>query len=329
MHLEHLNYLVCPTCKANLIIAETEQQSQTIIETGSLKCIACAETYPIIRHIPRFVPLENYASGFGLEWTKHARTQYDSYSGANISETRLFNETRWARQLAGQVILELGSGSGRFTEHLISTGAMVISTDLSYAVEANYSSNGSKANVLIVQSNIYKMPFRENFFDKILCIGVLQHTPDVKQSFMRLPPYLKSGGSLVIDVYRRQHGLREWLRPRNWARALTQNLEPEKLYRWCERYVTLMWPLTRSLHKIPGGRQIIWALLIADYTGFYNLSQQMLREWAILDTFDILAPAYDQPQHLETVQAWFEESNLGNIEVHYGYNGIEGRGTKL
>lgn len=328
MRPEHLTYLICPSCKADLLIAKIEQGSQTAIVTGQLKCVNCNETYPIIRHIPRFVPLENYATGFGLEWTKHARTQYDSYSGAKISETRLFAETRWPRQLAGQTILEVGSGSGRFTEHLISTGAMVISTDLSYAVEANYASNGTKPNILIVQSDIYNMPFRQNFFDKLLCIGVLQHTPDVKRSFISLPPYLKSGGSLVVDVYRQYHGLREWLRPRNWARAITRRMEPEKLYHLCEQYVTIMWPLVKFLRKLPGGRRIIWTMLIADYTGFYKLSDQSMREWAILDTFDILAPAYDQPQHLETMQTWFTEAELNDIEVHYGYNGIEGRGLK-
>ncbi|MBI1877686.1 MAG: methyltransferase domain-containing protein [Chloroflexi bacterium] len=328
MRQQHLKYLACPACRADLTLIEVTSQNEISIETGTLCCVKCSQTYPIIRHIPRFVPLENYASGFGLEWTKHARTQYDSYSGASISETRLFAETRWPRQLTGEVILEVGSGSGRFTEHLITTGAMVVSTDLSYAVEVNYNSNGSRANALIVQSDIYKMPFREYAYDKLLCIGVLQHTPDVKRSFMSLPPYLKSGGSLVVDIYRKQHGLREGLRPRNWARAITRKVEPEKLYHWCERYITLMWPRTRFLHKIPRGRRIIWALLIADYTGRYDLSDQILREWAILDTFDILAPAYDQPQHLETIQAWFAEAKLCNVDVHYGYNGIEGRGVK-
>lgn len=36
------------------------------------------------------MPRENYASGFGLDWTKHARTQYDSYSGIRASEQRFY-----------------------------------------------------------------------------------------------------------------------------------------------------------------------------------------------------------------------------------------------
>ena len=54
----------------------------------------------------------------------------------------------------------------------------------------------------------------------------------------------------------------------------------------------------------------------------------MLKEYAILDTFDMLSPAYDTPQYLRTVKEWFKNTNMSNIDVHYGYNGIEGRATK-
>lgn len=47
------------------------------------------------------------------------------------------------------------------------------------------------------------MPFKRDFFDKLLCIGVLQHTPDVKKSFYTLPLFLKSRGSLVVDAYKK------------------------------------------------------------------------------------------------------------------------------
>jgi hypothetical protein len=54
----------------------------------------------------------------------------------------------------------------------------------------------------------------------------------------------------------------------------------------------------------------------------------MLREWAILDTFDMLSPRYDAPQTLENVREWFRVAGLDAVEVEIGYNGIEGRGKK-
>jgi SAM-dependent methyltransferase len=324
----HLKFLNCPECKSDLKLLEVKINDNDSIESGKLQCLNCKLNYPIIRHIPRFVPLENYASGFGLEWSKHARTQYDSYSGVNVSEKRFFEETKWPRDLAGQIILEVGSGSGRFTEHAASTGAMVFSTDYSYAVEANYASNGKKNNVFIVQADIYKMPFRENIFDKLFCFGVLQHTPDVREAFLQLPRYLKSGGDIAVDVYLKRNNLKRFLITKYWVRPFTKRMNPKILYKITSNYVNIMWPLSKLIHKIPYGRQINWALLVADYRGVFDLKEDILKEWAILDTFDMLSPTYDKPQTIETVKQWFNDADLSTIDVHYGYNGIEGRGKR-
>jgi uncharacterized protein YbaR (Trm112 family)/ubiquinone/menaquinone biosynthesis C-methylase UbiE len=333
MRNEHLDLLVCPSCKSALRVVGHEDDGRSI-KSGALHCSGCKHEYPIVGHIPRFVPLENYASGFGVEWTKHARTQHDNYSGVAVSETRFFDETRWPRRLEGETILEVGSGSGRFTVHAASTGAMVVSLDYSHAVEANYASNGCRDNVLIVQGDLYQMPFKEASFDKLFCFGVLQHTPDVKGAFMCLPPYLKPGGGLAIDVYRKQTGIKKLLPTALWVRPLTRRLPPERLYRWTERYVQAMWPVARSLRKLPRLHEILkWRLLVPDYWGsrtipWQNMSDVLLKEWAVLDAFDDLSPRYISPQTLEEVKCWFKAARLNNVEVCYGYNGIEGRGTK-
>ena len=94
-------------------------------------------------------------------------------------------------------------------------------------------------------------------------------------------------------------------------------------------YVKFMWPLTKLINKLPFGKNINFSLLISDYRGVLDLSEDKLLEWAILDSFDALSPAYDSPQTINTLKKWFNENNLQDIEIHYGYNGIEGRGTKL
>jgi len=328
MKKEHLKFLACPECGSPLEMADAHENPDGQIESGRLTCGKCETDYPVIRFIPRFVPLTNYASSFGLEWSKHARTQYDSYAGSNVSEKRFFEETKWPRDLTGQTILEVGCGSGRFTEQAVSTGAMVISLDYSYAVEANYASNGWRDNVLIVQADIYKMPFPANFFDKLFCFGVLQHTPDVKRAFSVLPGFLKSGGSLAVDVYRIRPFFKQILKTKYLLRPLTKRMKPEFLYRLTSNYVRLMWPLARRINRFRYGKVLMWVLLIADYRDKYDLEEEILKEWAILDIFDMLSPAYDSPQTMDTMKQWFEENKLNNIDICYGYNGIEGRAEK-
>jgi SAM-dependent methyltransferase len=325
----HLKLFACPECQAEIILAAGASEADGRIRNGVLQCVGCQQRYEVKNYIPRFVPEENYCQGFGLEWSLHSRTQYDSYTGANLSETRFFQETKWARNLTGETILEVGCGSGRFTEHAAKTGAMVVSVDLSGAVEANYAINGHQPNVIIAQADIYKLPFKHKFFDKIFCFGVLQHTPDVRQSFMSLPLYLKPGASLVVDVYKKYFLLKRLLVTKYWVRPFTRKIDPVKFYCWCKRYIDFMWPLTRLFNKIPTvGRHINWSLFIADFSNNYPLTKEVAKEWAILDTFDRLNPAFDFPQRLNTIQGWFEEAKFQNIEVNYGYNGIEGRGVK-
>lgn len=327
MRIQHVSYLACPGCHGELFVERVDEGDAESIKTGSLGCSNCVTSYPVSGHIPRFVPAENYASGFGFQWRTHPETQYDCHSGSKISENRFFDETKWSRDLKGQTILEVGSGSGRFTDQAATTGAMVVSLDYSQAVDANYHGNGHKDNVLIVQGDVYAMPFPDQSFDNVLCIGVLQHTPDVEESFFCLTKYVKPGGSLVVDVYRR----RWWtylLVTQRWIRPLTKRLDPAMLHKLVVKWVNMVWPVARVLSKLPKSRFIIRnVLFISQYQGILPLDDDRQKEWAILDTFDVLSPAYDKPQTLRTVKKWFERAGLEHIEVHYGHNGIEGRGA--
>jgi len=244
-----------------------------------------------------------------------------------LSETRFFEETRWPRNMPGEIILEAGSGSGRFTEQAASTGAVVVSMDYSYAVEANYASNGTRENVLIVQADIYAMPFRSGYFDKVFCFGVLQHTPNVRLAFLALPPMLKPGGELVVDVYKKTF-FRTCLATKYYIRKLTRNIQPAQLYQLTRRWVDFVWPISLLLSRIPRiGPILNWRLLIPDYS-VVGLRGNILKEWAYLDIFDMLAPCYDSPQTINTLQKWFQEVGMADVVVHYGYNGIEGRGKR-
>ncbi len=321
MRLEHLNILVCPACQGRLACAsEDADLAGGSIMSGCLVCASCKQDYPVVAGVPRFVPRENYASGFGLEWTKHARTQYDSYSGIPVSEQRFFDETAWPRDLTGEVILEVGSGSGRFTEQAARTGATVVSFDYSYAVDANFASNGSSNNVLIVQADVFKMPFRPRTFDRIFCFGMLQHTPSPSRAFAALPAVLKPGGALCADIYKVSFW-RTIGQTKYWVRPFTRRMNPDLLYARARRWVDFMWPLASFLRRLPKGYAINWRLLVADYS-FLGLKGQMLKEWSYLDTFDMLSPRYDRPATRETFRQWAERAHLTDIDAFYSPHGV-------
>lgn len=325
MRRSHLRYLICPRCSGPLELDAAGDDEGDVLETGKLSCVNCRAEFPVVRGVPRFVPVQNYASSFGIEWTHHAKTQYDSFTGLTLTEDRFFGDTGWARGLPGEVVVEVGSGSGRFTEQAARTGAMVISFDYSHAVDANYESNGGKENVLIAQADLYAMPLQPGTADKLFCFGVLQHTPDAHAAFRALLPCLKPGGELVIDVYKKTFTLTV-LASKYYVRRFTRNLDPARLYRLTTRWVNAMWPLASVIRRIPRvGPAINWRLLVADYS-IQGVNGQLLKEWAYLDTFDMLSPRYDSPQSIATVREWFANSGLVDWSVRYGGTGIVGRG---
>lgn len=324
---EYITYLACPKCRGDLTIDRIRQADGHRIESGELACERCGVIYEIVRFVPRFVSMDNYATSFGLEWSKHRKTQYDAYTGLPLSEQRFFEETKWDRDLCGERILEVGSGSGRFTEQAAKTGAFVVSMDYSSAVDVNYEMNGNRGNVFVVQGNIYAMPFKRMMFDKLFCLGVLQHTPDPFRAFMSLLPYVKHGGNIAVDVYKKT--MDAYISLKYYVRPFTRNMAPERLYRLTRRYVDFMWPFCNLIRRIPKiGRMINWALLVADHSN-RGLKGEILKEWAYLDTFDMLSPRYDNPQTIQMVNRWFLKGGVHDIEVQYGYNGIEGRGTVI
>lgn len=328
MNKKFLVYLCCVECKNNLVVKDERICNEKIVH-GVLECASCSSRYPIINYIPRFVPVSNYADSFGMQWNIHKNTQHDKYSDVKSSEERFINETKWDKNLEGEIIIEAGCGAGRFTQFAANTGAMVLSFDYSSAVEASYQHHGDKENVLIIQADIYNMPFKDEIADKIFCFGVLQHTPDSRESLKSLSEKLKQGGKIAADNY--PFLSTTWFHTKYWVRPITKRLNHKLLYWWCEKHVKLMWPIfkmNRKLFSPKRANRINWRLLIPDYTS-HGLSDDKLKEWAVMDLFDMLSPQYDNPVKLKTFEKWFNELGYKDIDVHMGYNGCEGRGTKI
>lgn len=330
LKLDHIEMLVCPRSGEQLVLGPDAVVEGDRVREGHLVEPRTGERYPIKNYIPRFVPQENYAKSFGVEWAVHCRTQYDEYSGVSLSQKRFEEEAKWEKDLGEQRVLEVGSGSGRFTREALKTGALLVSFDYSNAVEANYAQNGASDRLLLVQASVYEAPFRREYFNKAFCFGVLQHTPDPKAAFMKMVQQVRPGGRVASDVYLKN--IAKWLLgTKYWVRPFTRNRDPERLYARLKKYVDVMWPLAKVVRRIPRiGPALNWRLLIADYSrDLPDASDEQLREWAHLDTFDMLSPQYDKPQTLREFRAWHHEAGLKDIEVVHGYNGVEGRGTKV
>jgi len=296
----------CPTCGQVASLGagpEPELLCEAGHRFGSVQGVLClCET-------------ESYADSFGDEWLAYARTQVDRWNGTTISRDRLFQYTRWPRDLSGQRVLEVGSGSGRFTQVLLDAGAEVVSFDYSAAVVANAQNNGGAGRLTLFRGDIYRIPFAPRSFDRVACIGVLQHTPDPAAAFQALVRMLRPGGHLAADIYR--VGLANLLSPKYPLRLLRRFIPRDRVVPLARRVVPALLPVKSALRRVPVLGVPLAHLLVpvADYRGRLPLSEAQAREWSELELIDALTPAHDHPATRRTVLGWCREAGLVDVDV--------------
>jgi SAM-dependent methyltransferase len=311
-----LSLLRCPLTGSRLVvlpgyeIAENEEMVNGILmsEVGN-------HMYPIRNFIPRFVPQSNYADNFGMQWNHFAKTQLDSHSGHSISADRFWMATGWkSAEMKDRWVLDVGCGSGRFAEVALDSGANVVSLDYSSAVDACYSNLRHHPNLHVIQGDIYALPFALETFSFVYSLGVLQHTPDVAKVFAALPPLVCGGGRLCVDYY--EKSFKSSLLPKYWLRPLTKDMPKQKLFSLLQKVVPVLLPISRAFGKIPLlGKLLKRAIPVANYDALLPLTEKQLVEWALLDTFDWLSPAYDNPQTNESARYFMEQAHMEEIEV--------------
>lgn len=313
MHLKLLDLLACPRCRAELECLATATGDDGRIVTGTLACTACDGSYPIERSIPRFVPSRNYASSFGYQWNRFKQEQIDSTNGTRQSEERVYSETGWTREwLRGKWILDAGCGAGRFLDVLADTDAEVVGVDITDAVDAAYSNLGGRGNVHLLQASIYELPFRDGAFDGCYCIGVIQHTPDPERAVRALPRVVKEGGRLAVTIYERRTFTP--LNTKYLVRPITRRMSKPALLSAIRVAMPVLFPLSELLFRIPLlGRVFRFVMPVANYVEKPDLTIRQRYQWAVLDTFDMLAPAYDQPQREDDVRRALESSGVRQV----------------
>jgi SAM-dependent methyltransferase len=331
MRRDAVGLFACLKCGGALGIADVivEDAAAGEIAEGGLVCSACSTKVPILRNIPRFVPSESYASSFGFQWNRFDRIQIDKFMRNNLSRDRFYATTGWPVRLEGQRILEAGCGAGRFTQLALETGAEVVSFDLSSAVDANWRNNAGTPKLTVFQASIYEIPLRRGTFDKVFCMGVLQHCPDVAGAFRSLLPFLRPGGEIVIDVYEKHSGFP----PLKYiARPFFRPLGTEGTYRVLRWMIPPAFELKKTLHKMPVVGKRLAALIpigpISHVERGLDYTDEELKQVKILSALDMLSPVYDQPQHMEDVRCWFEEAGFQEVELRHGYNGINAKGRR-
>lgn len=142
---------------------------------------------------------DRYCESFGYEWTKFSGDYLDNVWDYDKSRSYLeYYLGLPLTHLDGLRVLEVGSGTGRFSQVLVNYCKELVSVDLSSAVYVNKARDA--ANIRLIKEDFYNLEF-EHEFDVVLCMGVLQHTSDPAAHLIRLFDYAKENGIVAFNVY--------------------------------------------------------------------------------------------------------------------------------
>ena len=99
-----------------------------------------------------------------------------------------------------------------------------------------------------------------------------------------------------------------------WVRPLTRGLSSERLLGLIKLMMPPAFALSEVLFRIPVLNRVFrFVLPVANYVDAKDLTMRQRYQWAILDTFDMFAPAYDQPQREGDVARILTERGVREI----------------
>lgn len=330
--------LACPECHGPLHTECTARNGEEVI-AGTLDCRECRLRFPIRDGIPRFVSSDAYVASFSFEWKRWRRTQFDTAARQTSESTFQASTGKLAGGLAGKLVLDAGCGPGRYLDLVARSGAQVVGVDLSLAIDVARENFQNDPNVHLLQADLLRLPFPPRTFDFVFSIGVLHHTRNTREAFLRLVKVTKPGGEVALWVYplrrltetfrffpdrvnevlaqdvnfripSRGAGIVRRLAPlldgimessSRMERTITTRLPTRWLYALCHLAIPLYY-----IYRVP----LFYPLRLVT-----KIAMDPDPEWRVLDTFDWYSPQYQWKHTYPQVRRWFEEAGLEEISL--------------
>jgi SAM-dependent methyltransferase len=244
---------------------------------------------------------------FGYQWTHFAdmveanRAHFLSYIAP--MEPSFFQ---------GKFGLDAACGFGRHLFYAREFGARMVGVDFSEAIKSAGTVMAGRDGAALVKGNLYHLPFKQEAFDFIYCLGALHHLPDPERGFQSLLPHVKPGGAVFIWVYSKKRRLLNAVLEA--VRSVTTRLPLRLLDHLCRAlaavdYGLFIWPYRLLAGGLSTHGIVLWA------PPRVRLYAQFPFRVCYADWFDRLgAPIrfyYDE----RDLQGWAVRAGLKNVVI--------------
>lgn len=309
MNKKFLNILCCPNTHKTLTLVDPVIHNDDII-SGFLE--ADNFRYIIRDGIPRFVDDNGYSINFNFQWKKWSRTQFEKENIGKSMEgytRRMFEKiTELSKtKVKDKFVLDIGCGAGRFIDIVLEKGGVPVAIDNSGAIDTSKKNFKNYSNeILFIQADALKLPFKKECIDFAYSIGVLHHTPSPKNAVEEAYRVIKQDGELAVSVYPKRA---YYTFPSvNFWRKIFKFLTPVLGFYPALIYSYFFGSINFLLAKIY--KPLSYPLRI-----FFPSVCLPDFKWSILDTFDSVTPSYQSGYDLYEVSGWFLDSNFTKLRI--------------
>jgi SAM-dependent methyltransferase len=224
--VNELEVYACPVCRRPL------RQ-----EDASLRCSACAQSFPIIDSIPDFIREELSRSADPvlrrMRFIDRMARIYETklwypivltaYGGFRSPSLRQLIETVTHRiQLTKGRVLDVACGPGTYGRRIASPLKEVFGIDVSMGMlrqGAAYVAKEGVSNIHFARARVEAIPFEGAFFDAVVCSGSLHLFADTVVALREIARVMKPAAVLSVFTFGAgDGGLLKFARMREWSR---------------------------------------------------------------------------------------------------------------
>lgn len=358
MDASFLSMLRCTTCKSRLDLKENKRDGDDILE-GTLCCMSCGESYAVTNGIPRFISDKSYNKSWDFKWVEIDKGRGLAYLSIDKNDPAydihgIFDKNSYNgepyRSWKGKLVLDAGCGIGQNSYELLRLGATVVAVDLTRGVDIfrkvmmerfpEY-----KNQILMVQANIFSLPFADESFDGVMSLGVLQHTGDTHRALVSLSAKLKPSGDINIWIYGSEYmdeAKFEW-KDKSVNRRLINYFKKNKvlyIYRGIVFYEFLRFFIKRLPDRVKyymlflPASDLWYRFCQVPYVGvlgtaIFQTTPHPNFWYRLINLFDAFSPSYTTHHTEKEARKWFEDLGLEVLGVADWKLGLWGRKRSL